>query len=99
MDAFPDGTIHLAPEPDDGFRALTDAARRLVPEVVPYWGRFEPVPHLTLDRLAPGVTVAATRASVAGLLPAQTRVEELVLTWWECGACRVLGRFPLGLTP
>ena len=93
--AFPDGTIHLVPEPDAGFRALTDAARRLLPEVLPYWGRFEPVPHLTLDRIGPDRGVDSTRASVAGLLPAHGRAEDLVLTWWESGACRVLGRFPL----
>ncbi len=51
-------------------------------------------PHAHATVLAP-----FPRASVAGLLPAQTRVEELVLTWWESGACRVLGRFPLGVTP
>ena len=95
VDVFPDGVVHLVPEPDDGFRALTDAARRLLPDVQPYWGRFEPVPHLTLDRLGPGVTVESTRDAVAHLLAARARVTELLLTWWESGDCRVLGRFPL----
>ncbi|WP_309224369.1 2'-5' RNA ligase family protein [Propioniciclava sp. MC1683] len=92
---FPDGVVHLVPEPDRGFRALTDAARRLVPEVAPYWGRFEPVPHVTLDRLGPGVTESSTRDAVAHLLPCRARASELLLTWWEDGGCRVLGRFPL----
>ena len=92
---FPDGVVHLVPEPDRGFRALTDAARRLMPEVAPYWGRFEPVPHVTLDRLGPGVTESSTRDAVAHLLPCRARASELLLTWWEDGGCRVLGRFPL----
>lgn len=93
---FPDGVVHLVPEPDDGFRALTDAALHLVPEVQPYWGRFEPVPHVTLDRLGPGVTRAGVADAVAPLLPARFTVTDLLLTWWEAHGCRVLGRFPLG---
>lgn len=96
VDVFPDGVIHLVPEPDHGFRALTDAARALLPDVRPYWGRFDPVPHLTLDRLGPGVTRDSTRDAVAHLLPARGTASELLLTWWESGACRVLDRFPLG---
>ncbi|MFT3876553.1 MAG: 2'-5' RNA ligase family protein [Propioniciclava sp.] len=94
--SFPNGVIYLPPSPEDGFRALTDAARRAVPEVVPYWGWFDPVPHLTLDRIGWGVTEQGTRASVAGLLPASCRAEELLLTWWEPDACRVLARYRLG---
>lgn len=93
---FPDGVVHLVPEPDDGFRALTDAARRLLPDVAPYWGRFDPAPHVTLDRLGPGVTPATVADAVAHLLPARARAEELLLTWWESGGCRVLARFGLG---
>lgn len=94
--AFPNGVIYLPPAPDDGFRALTGAARRAAPDVVPYWGWFEPVPHLTLDRIGWGVTRAMTEASVAGLLPASGRAEQLLLTWWEPGHCRVLASYPLG---
>lgn len=94
--AFPNGVIYLPPFPDAGFRALTDAARRAVPEVAPYWGLFDPVPHLTLDRVGPGVTCEATGASVAGLLPAACRAERLLLTWWESGDCRVLASYALG---
>lgn len=93
---FADGTIHLVPEPAESLAALTRTAREMLPDVVPYWGRFEPVPHMTLDRLGPGVTLESTAGAVAGALPARVLVEELVLTWWETGACRVLGRFPLG---
>ncbi len=92
---FPDGVVHVVPTPDADLRRLTDAARRLVPEVAPYWGRFEPVPHVTLDRLGPGVTQSSTADAVAHLLPARLRVGELLLTWWESGDCRVVERFPL----
>ncbi len=94
--AFPDGTVHLVPEPDAGFRALTDAARRLAPDVAPYWGRFEPVPHLTLDRLSPDVSLASTRTLLGDAVPATCRADRLLLTWWESGACRVLDEAPLG---
>lgn len=92
---FPDGVVHLVPEPDDGFRALTHAARRLLPDVAPYWGRFSPVPHVTLDRLGPGVTQRSVRDAVAHLLPARARASEVMLTWWQSGGCRVLERFAL----
>lgn len=88
---FPDGVIHLVPEPDAAFRALTDAAVAAAPEYPPYWGRFSPTPHVTLDRVGPGVSLASTRDAVAHLLPVRARAEELLLTWWEGGACRVLG--------
>ncbi|MDO5534882.1 MAG: 2'-5' RNA ligase family protein [Propionibacteriaceae bacterium] len=99
VETFPDGVVHLVPEPDDGFRALTAAARAVAPEVDPYWGRFDPVPHLTLDRLGSGVTEQSTRDAVAHLLPARATASALLWTWWESGACRVLGRFPLGAAP
>lgn len=95
LDAFPDGTVHLLPEPDDAFRALTDAARRLAPDVDPYWGRFEPVPHLTLDRLSDEVSLASMRELLAGRIPATCRADRLLLTWWEAGNCRVLDEAPL----
>lgn len=92
---FPDGVIHLVPEPAGPFAALTAAARRAAPEVTPYWGRAEPTPHLTLDRLGERVTLASTSARVGPLLPAAGRADELLLTWWESGGCRVLARAPL----
>ncbi|RXW33030.1 2'-5' RNA ligase family protein [Propioniciclava flava] len=93
---FPDGTIHLIPEPADGFTALTAAARAAAPHIRPYWGRAEPAPHLTLDRTGPGVSVASTLSSLADVVPARGRAEELLLTWWESDRCRVLGAAPLG---
>lgn len=96
LETFPDGVVHLVPEPDDGFRRLTEAALAAVPEAAPYWGRFEPTPHLTLDRLGGGVTAVSTRALLADAVPAACRAERLLLTWWEAGNCRVLASHVLG---
>lgn len=97
VEAFPDGVIHVVPEPADGFRLLTDAARAACPDVVPYWGRVpHPAPHVTLDRVGESVSCASTRALLGGVLPASGRAEELVLTWWEAGNCRTILRAPLG---
>lgn len=95
FDVFPDGVIHLVPEPAAPFERLIRAARAAAPEVVPYWGRAEPTPHLTLDRIGAGVTLETTADALAPLLPAHGVATEVLLTWWESGACRVLARKPL----
>lgn len=100
VEAFPDGVVHLVPEPAEGFRRLTDAACALAPEVEPYWGRHpDPVPHLTLDRLGAGVSIASTRALLGDLVPARCRADRLLLTWWRADECRVLASAPLGGGP
>lgn len=97
LDQFPDGIIHLRPEPDDGLRALTAALVSRFPDFPPYGGRFaDVVPHLTLDAASPEVSVASTRALLGDLLPLACRLDELQLAWWESGACRVLHRWTLG---
>lgn len=98
VDAFPDGIIHLRPEPDDGFRDLTARLRAAFPEHPPYGGRHGavPVPHLTLDLTAPGVSVASTRQLLGDAVPVRVRAERLDLAWWESGGCRLLASWPLG---
>ena len=95
--AFPDGLLHLAPEPDDGFRELT---RRLVaafPQWPPYAGKYlDTVPHLTLDQTAPGVSTDSTQALLGDLVPVTCTAERLDLAWWEPRRCRVLASWPLG---
>lgn len=94
---FPDGVIHLVPEPGASLRALSAAARTLLPEVEPYWGAVaDPAPHLTVDRVSDAVDVASIRALLGDLLPVRTRVDRLLLTWWESGNCRTLASVPLG---
>lgn len=97
VERFPDGLIHLAPEPVDALRALTDAARAELPEVEPYWGRIhDPSPHLTLDRESDAVSIESTRASLGAVIPCAVRVDRLLVTWWESDACRTVAAFRLG---
>lgn len=97
---FPNGVVHLVPEPDEAFRALTARFVEAFPGFPPYEGQFEPVPHLTLDALGPDVTEDSTRAAVAPYLPARCRAECLDLAWYEPGKCHLVARWPLtGPTP
>ena len=59
VDTFPNGIIHLVPEPAEPFAALTAAVYREFPAYPPYAGQFGVVqPHLTLDAVGAGVTEA-----------------------------------------
>jgi len=105
---FPDGIIHLVPEPDAGFRALTERLAAAFPRFPPYAGTFgslaELQPHLTLDLRADGpgevVTEASTRALLDTLLdrplPLACRAERVDLAWYEQDRCRTLASWPLG---
>ena len=54
---FPNGIIHLVPEPDDSFRELTRRLAEAFPQCPPYAGQFADVrPHLTLDARSDAVT-------------------------------------------
>ncbi len=71
---FPNGIIHLVPEPDAGFRELTSRLAAAFPQCPPYAGRFADVrPHLTLDARVGhgerGVDPGAARRPGAGPLP------------------------------
>ncbi len=97
---FPDGLVHAVPEPDHDLRSLT---RRLVaafPDHPPYGGAYDatggPVPHVTLDRLGPGVTEEWVRAEVGHLLPARLVVDRVDLQWWGNHACRRVHSWRLG---
>jgi 2'-5' RNA ligase len=97
LDEFPDGIIHLRPEPDDHLRALTAALVAQFPAFPPYQGRFgeDVVPHLTLDAASTHVSVTSTRSLLGDLLPTTCRLDELQLAWWEAGRCRVLHSWTL----
>jgi hypothetical protein len=94
---FPDGIIHLVPEPDTGLRGLSSSLVRAFPEHPPYGGRYgtEPVPHLTLDAASPEVSVDSTRRLLGGLVPFGCVLDELQLAWWESGRCHVMQRWAL----
>lgn len=96
---FPNGVIHLVPEPEDPFVALTARLVEAFPQCPPYAGEFDDVrPHLTLDASIDGVDETTVRASLGHLVPAACRAERLDLTWWESDACRVLRSWSLGGT-
>lgn len=97
---FPDGMLHLRPEPDEGFHKLTARLAAEFPDFPPYAGAFDPVPHLTLDLLSEEVTEASTLALLGDLLgdllPATCRAERLDLAWYAPDSSRVLASWPLG---
>lgn len=97
FDVFPNGIIHLAPEPGEPFRALTADLCAAFPDKRPYAGQFPDVrPHLTLDARADRVTVASTRRLVGSLVPVTCRADRLDLAWYEPGNCRLIASWKLG---
>ena len=96
LHVFPDGLVHLRPEPAAPFTTLTDRVHAAYPDHPPYAGRFdEVVPHLTLDVVSADVDVASIRAALEPVLPVRLRVDRLELAWWEAGGCRLLAAWDL----
>ncbi len=94
--AFPDGVIHLRPDPLEPFAELTARLWEAFPGCAPYEGRYgDVVPHLTLDLTSAAVTVASTRARLGTLVPATCRADRVELHWYETGSCHVAHRWPL----
>lgn len=95
---FPNGIIHLRPDPDGALRDLTARLVAAFPRYPPYGGTFGPSvdPHLTLDAVAADVTIDSTRALVEGLVPVTCTLNELQLAWWESGNCHVQHVWSLG---
>lgn len=97
MGRFPDGTLHLAPEPDGQFRVLTARLAAEFPEHPPYAGAFpDVVPHLTLDIVSPDVTEASTLELLGDAIPARCRAERLQLVWYQPGATGLRRSWRLG---
>lgn len=97
VDVFPDGIIHLVPEPPSPLSRIAADLVAAFPGFPPYAGRFGDVrPHLTLDQAAPGIDVATTRRSLGDVLPAHSTIDEALLSWYEQDGCRTLARWPLG---
>lgn len=98
VDVFPDGTIYARPDPGAPFSRLTAALWEEFPQCPPYEGRYGDVaPHLTLDRVGPGVDVPSTRAGVGDLLPVRCVADRVELHWYETGNCHVRATWALGI--
>lgn len=93
---FPNGIIHLVPEPGAPFRSLTAALADAFPQCPPYAAEFPSVaPHLTLDAVSDTVSEASTRDLLGDLIPVTCWAERLDLAWWGNGTCRVLESWAL----
>ncbi|WP_300677639.1 2'-5' RNA ligase family protein [Nocardioides sp.] len=96
VEEFVGGVIHLPPAPAGPFQALTAALVEAFPQCPPYAGVFPtPVPHLTLDHPAGGVTLAEVRERMHQHLPVTFPVDRIDLQWWANDDCRLLASWPL----
>jgi hypothetical protein len=94
--AFPDGIVHAVPSPAAPFATLTARLWEEFPDCPPYAGEFaDVVPHLTLDRLGPDVSIESVTADLAGTLPARARADRLELHRYAERDCRVLASWSL----
>lgn len=100
IDTFPNGIIHLVPEPDEPFRALTRALCEAFPSCPPYGNGFPQVrPHVTLDAVSEAVSESSTATLLAGVLPVVSRAERLDLALWQENGCRLLASWAMGSAP
>ena len=89
--------LYLAPQPEQPFRALTDAIVAGFPQFPPNEGLFDPVPHLTVAQGDDALLGGAER-DVTPRLPIETRVHEAVLLEElepDWGSLRIRARLPL----
>ena len=99
---FDDRVVWLAPDPPDGFRALTDAVRSAFPEHPPYGGEFDDVvPHLTVGVDAGRAALSAAAAAVREDLPVRATVRTAHLFQGSPvpRGWRAVARLPLGSDP
>ncbi len=95
---FPNGIIHLVPDPADPLRDLTARLVAAFPDWTPYGGAFgdDVRPHLTVDAASDEVTLDSTRDLLVDVVPVDCLLDTLQLAWWESGACHVRQEWPLG---
>lgn len=99
---FPNGIIHLVPDPDAALRGLTARLVAAFPAWPPYGGEFgdDVRPHLTVDAASDTPSNAVDLASTARLLaeavPVDVVLDRLQLAWWESGSCHVMAEWGLG---
>jgi hypothetical protein len=96
---FGDAVVWLAPDPPDGFRALTDAVWAAFPECPPYAGEHDgSTPHLTVGHDGGRAAMAAAGEAVAARLPvtAPIRAAHLLQGREAPGAWHPVAELPLG---
>lgn len=96
---FDEDVLWLAPEPDDGFRALTAAVWAAFPGCVPYGGAFtELVPHLTVAAHADPARMreVARMASARLPVPAAVHAAHLYQGHDAPGGWRAVAELALG---
>jgi len=96
---FGDDVVWLAPEPDDGFRALTAAVCSAFPDFPPYGGAFaDVIPHLTVGAHADLSRMRAAARATSARLPikAAVRAAHLFQGSDAFGAWRRVAELPLG---
>ena len=95
---FPNGIIHLVPDPADPLRDLTARLVAAFPAHLPYAGEFgdDVRPHLTVDAASDEVSLTTTAALLADVVPVEVLLDRLQLAWWESGRCHVMEEWPLG---
>ncbi len=95
---FPQGIIHLVPDPADRLRDLTARLVSAFPDWPPYGGEFgdDVQPHLTVDAASDEVDLASTGALLSDVVPVTCVLGRLQLAWWETDRCHVLHEWSLG---
>ena len=95
---FPNGIIHLVPDPDGALRDLTARLVAAFPAWPPYGGEFgtEVQPHLTVDAASDRVDIASTAALLGDVVPVEVVLDRLQLAWWETDRCHVMEEWALG---
>ncbi|MCX5172820.1 2'-5' RNA ligase family protein [Streptomyces antibioticus] len=92
---FP-GVLYLAPEPDTGFRRLTEAIVARWPEHPPFGGQFDdPVPHLTVAQGQDEAQVEQAETDLLTGLPVVAQVSSVDLLVHDGTRWRERASFPL----
>lgn len=92
---FPAGSAYLAPDPAAPFRHLSQGLMRLFPEFSRVRGRFDLVPHVSVQ-VGPGEDLDQLVSELDPWLPVATLAREAALWWLEEGGVRTLATFRFG---
>lgn len=88
--------VYLLPDPIDPLEALIRRATQRWPDVVPYGGKYEAKPHLTVAMRTSDDTAAAIERDVAVELPISTELHEAWLVIYSGGQWTLRERFQFG---